>query len=310
MEMSASRPIVVYAPSFEETQGGVVVLHYLVDRLRSIGREAYLYPARSNHRIFPTDDVSFGRRVINRSWNRALDAKAARTFKTHETMDVSLVPRRLLRNAVVVYPETTNGNPLKSPRVVRWLLHKPGYFFPDAKLGEDELTFFYQEVFAEGLADIDPQNMLRFRWIREDIYMDRNLAEREGACRMLREQKVGPQTLPPGDKAEIIDHYDPKQIADAFNRREVFYCHDPYTMYLFYAALCGCIPVIVPPSGMTESEWRPKEEDRFGVAFGEERIPWAQQTRRALIKKFLDERESEMNIIRAFADKVDERYPD
>ena len=50
-------------------------------------------------------------------------------------------------------------------------------------------------------------------------------------------------------------------------------------MYSRYAALCGCIPIVVPIEGVSKQEWHPEKELRYGIAYGSGDVEWALQTR-------------------------------
>lgn len=304
------RPIVVNAPAFDERNGGAIVLHRLVDRLRALGQEAYIHPVAPVR--LPPDWPDVGLRRRWRVWraNRARRRRAFAEFRTHPALDAPRAPAGLaLRGAIVVYPEIVSGNPLGARRVVRWLLHRPGFFRPWARFGRDEYTFFYQHAFREGLDWVDPDDLLRIRWIRDDVYSDRGLP-REGACRLIR-KGARHGTAPPaaGGDAVVVDEMSHEEKAEVFNRTRVLWCHDPYTLYLFYAALCGCIPVVVPPPGMTREQWRAREEDRWGIAYGEAEIPWAVATRGLMLERFERERREEDEMLRRFLRKLAARFP-
>lgn len=306
---SAGRPIVVNAPSFNETSGGAIVLHCLVDRLRRLGREAYVHPLPRRKKPPPWPRLAPRERWrawrLNRTWRRV----AEENFVTHPALDVPRAPPGIMKEAVAVYPEIVPGDPLRSRRVVRWLLHKPGFFDPDVRFGRNELTFFYQHPFREGLADVDPDNLLQVRWIRDDVYFDRGLP-RAGACRLVRKgARTGMAAIPENDDAVLVDALSHEGKAEAFNRAKVLYSHDPYTMYLFYAALCGCVPVVLPQPGMSREQWRAREEDRWGVAYGEEEIPWAVETRGLMLDRFARAQEAETETVVRFLEKVDARFP-
>ncbi len=305
-----SHPIVVNAPSFDETQGGAIVLHRLAHLLRELGHEAYLHPLP--RRIEPPAWSRLALRERWRVWrvNRWRRRQALAEFRTHPALDVPRAPRAVLRRAIVVYPEIVDGNPLRARRVARWLLHRPGFFNPNARFGKAEITFFFQDAFREGLDWVDPDNLLRVRWIRDDVYGDQGLP-RAGACRMLRKGKrAGHAPVPEGDDALPVDGLSHEETAAIFARTERFLCHDPYTMYLFYAAFSGCIPVVVPPPGMSREDWQARPENRWGVAWGEseEEIAWAVATRRKLIARVLGEREEAERSVRRFLAKLADRF--
>jgi hypothetical protein len=224
---------------------------------------------------------------------------------THPSMDVPVAPARLLRKAVAVYPEIVSGNPLGAPHVVRWLLNRPGFFGHPVDFGPNELMFFYQEAFRADLPGIDPDNLLRVRWLRTDIYTDRGLPGRQGACRMIRKgARTGLAAVPENDPAIRLDGKSHSQIADIFNRTDVFYCHDPYTMYCYYAALCGCVPVVLPQPGLNANDWRAAFEMKRGVAYGEEEVNWAAATRADLLADMQAAIATEDSNVLAFAQKV------
>jgi len=303
-----ARPIVVHAPPFDEASGGAIVLHCLVDRLRRVGHEAYVHPrpVLKDPPAWPAIALRTRCRIGVRNLRRRVQARWS--YQTHPSLDTPRAPRRLLREAIAVYPEVVSGNPMRSRHVVRWLLHRPGFFRPNTRFGPDEYTFFYHHAFREGLDRVDPDNLLRVRWVRDDVYFDRGLP-RAGACRLIRKgRRTGLAEIPANDDAVLLDGMSHAQMAEVFNRTRILYCHDPYTMYAFYAALCGCIPVVLPQPGVTREQWRARAEDRWGIAYGEEDIGWALETRQALISRYQREREEEDRMVQDFLGKLARRF--
>jgi hypothetical protein len=79
-------------------------------------------------------------------------------------------------------------------------------------------------------------------------------------------------------------------------------------MYALYAALCGCIPIVVPDPNMTKEAWVPDERDRYGIAYGEEDIPWAISTRDKLLARVRVVREEQDALVRTFVRKCREAF--
>jgi hypothetical protein len=97
-----------------------------------------------------------------------------------------------------------------------------------------------------------------------------------------------------------IDELDHEAQAEVFNQVAYCYCYDLYTYYAVYAAVCGCIPVIVPQPGLSEEEWHPEEASRLGLAYGSEKIAWAESTREELLRHLKEKRVSDDESIRQF----------
>jgi hypothetical protein len=121
---------VVAAPDYNERSGGIVALHRLCDRLAALGHDARIWPFDGGGRTNP-------------DWRTPVDARPD------------------LDGAVVVYPETVTGNPLGAPRVVRWLLNRPGRVNGRGMAeGPDDLVVAFNAAIAPlpvlGLPLIDP----------------------------------------------------------------------------------------------------------------------------------------------------------
>lgn len=301
------KPIFVNTPAFNETIGGTIVLHYLVHRLRNIGIEAYVYPI-----LYVDEYPKWPRMALKRRLTIFLRYLVRRIrnlrFRTHPSMDTPIAPKAILRDSIVVYPEIVSGNPLNAKHVVRWLLHKPGFFKKDVFFGADELTFFYQEAFRVGHDWVDPDNLLRLRWVRDDIYFDKGLTERSGACRLIRKGKITGAVIPEDDDAIIVDGMSHEETAEIFNRCKYLYCHDPYTMYSFYAAVCGCIPIVMPQPGISREQWRATYPFKHGIAYGIEEAQWASDTREELLKEFAAQQLLEDEMIENFVKKLDANF--
>ncbi|WP_149588807.1 hypothetical protein [Tabrizicola flagellatus] len=314
--MKVGLPIVVWASDFDENSGGSIVLHTLAHRLREAGQEAFLWNERAEtfaERRRKLGKLGFALQQANRRRLARRRGTAPLPYADkvvcHPSMPVPTWKRSRGDGCIALYPEIIDGNPLGAPHVVRWLLHRPGFHDAKARFGPDELTFHYQEAFAEGLPGFSPDNLLQVRWLRTDIYRNEGLPGRSGRCRMVRK---GSATFRPemakDDAAPLLDNMSHTEIAAIFNRCEYFYCHDPHTMYLYYAALCGCIPVVVPQPGLDAASWRAGFELKRGVAYGEAEIPFAIETRKGLLQDMEDARQREAAMVGRFLSVVKERF--
>ena len=300
-----NRPIIVNCPPFNEQSGGCIVLHYLTHRLRGMGVEAYAFPLFGD----PPSRLPKPLRDLRRQVTIRKFIAGRHPFPTHPALDTPMASLADLRRGIGVYPEIVAGNPLGFARVVRWILftpdpHGPGQPFDRPVPGEE--VFYFQAPFIEGLPWIPRENALRLQWHREDLFHDPGAVERPTICRMIRKGTATADLVPPGaEGAVLLDGRSNAEIAEVFKRSRLFYCHDPYSMYCDYAAFCGCLPIVVPPPGMSLDAWRP-EPDRRGIAFGDspEQLDWALRTREGLFERIRDLKRQEDAMLEHFVARL------
>lgn len=275
-------------------------MHLLCQRLNELGETSLIWqPGRPLLKS----------RFDVRGWMKALRYQIGRTKRAYKKgpFDNPVAHQRDLKYAIVVYPEIVEGNPLGSPAVVRWLLHRPKHHTGTAVFGAEDLFFFYQEAFHDPDYDIDPSNRLTITWFI-DAYKEQGCGgERSGTTYLLRKGKGRPILHDLTDSI-CVDDMSHEEKAAAFNRAKYFYSYDLYTMYALYAALCGCIPIIVPDPTMTKESWVPDERDRYGIAYGAEDIPWAISTRDKLLARVRVVREEQDALVRTFVRKCSEAF--
>lgn len=320
--LSLDIPVVVWAPHFDEKSGGTIVLHLLAHRLRGLGVEVYLandltsgatqQPQGMLRRV--TEALRRANR-LRRHWRRMRRTKRELRMRwpwrvaTHATMPVPTMPNLRGRTFIAVYPEIVDGNPLQADHVVRWLLYHPGFHAPGTRFTENELVFYYQRAFLPDGQDLPEDHFLQLHWMRDDIYRDRELGNRHGTCRMVRKGKATfDPAMAEGDRFGLLDSLPHEEIAKIFNRCEVFVSHDLYTLYLYYAARCGCVPMVVPEPGLDGATWRKGYELRFGVAYGEAELDWARRTRADLLTEMAAVQERELEMVRTFVRKLQSTF--
>lgn len=271
--MSVGAPtFVVWAPPFDERSGGAIALHALCDRLNALGAKALLWPS-SKPLVRPGDSLGRLWWRFQYGWSRGDRDFNRGPFRSRLARQAD-VPR-----SVVVYPEIAAGNPLRAKRVVRWFLHKPGYFTGEAAFGSNDKFYFYNPAFND--PPLAPKtHHLRVSYL-DPAYTQWNFGPRSGTAYLVRKGRGRPLSAHPPD-AICVDELSHQECAEVFNRVERLYSYDSYSYYAVFAALCGCTPVVVPEPGVAEEEWEPDEERRLGIAYGEARIPWAKSTREAL----------------------------
>lgn len=284
---------IIVAPGYDDNAGGTVVLHQLCDRLNKLGYEASLWPIHK---------PVFDRKNLFKTFYRFIRyfRKTVKYgYKKNPLLDTPNASSEDLKEGIIVYPEVVLGNPLKAQHVVRWLLHKPG-FNNGGKIefGSDDLFFFYDRAFDDRRYNPFPENLLHIVSQRSGVYRVTNTGKREGSCYLLR--KGYKRTMVHDTKDSIlIDGLSHEETAKVFNAVEYCLFYDTYTMYTVYAAMCGCIPVVVPEAGVSKEEWQPNEENRYGIAYGFEDRTYAIETRPLLLERLKkQEKESDESVER------------
>lgn len=315
--VSLKLPIVVWAPDFNEKSGGCIVLHLLAHLLRGMGVEVYV----SNYSV-PAADLKH-ESVLGRVWERLRLANRRRRYRrarrksaslrmnrssdvaTHESMPIPTMPAMQGRKFIAVYPEIVDGNPLGADHVVRWLLYHPDFHAPGTRFSANELVFYYQRAFLPDGQDLPEDHLLQLHWVRDDIYQDFGQGNRHGTCRMVRKgQATFDPKMAESDRFGVLDNLPHAEIAEIFNQCELFVSHDLYTLYLYYAACCGCVPMVVPQPGLDAATWRQGYELRYGVAYGEAELEWARATRGELMAEMAALQERERDMVRSFVGKL------
>ncbi|MBY6081844.1 hypothetical protein [Ruegeria arenilitoris] len=308
--LKLKRPIIVVAGPMDENSGGTIIFYKLVDSLRQIGVEAYIYP-RGIKRNF--DDISLLKKHLKFGYKHFKKAIIPRKKYSHPSMNTPLAPfSAFWRRPIVVYSEYEAGNPLGASAIVRWASGLTAMragrelkVFPES----EEIFYFTRSHVNDG-TDKATKNELHVEWIRDDIYHNKNLAHRSGTCRMRRKAKlygIG-EDVNDGESL-LLDGLSHEEIAQAFNEREFFYCDDPYTLYCKYAVMCGCIVVVTPIPGVSEVDWIP-QRDRWGMAYGDapEQIEFARSTLHRMKETIEVTREAEKQQMLYFVDRISKRF--
>jgi hypothetical protein len=288
---------IIVTRGYDDDSGGVVVLHQLCDRLNKLGYEAYLWPSFKPSLNFsnPFKAAYLFFRYFRKNIKYG--------FRKDPKLNTPTASYQDLENAVIVYPEVVVGNPLQAQKVVRWLLHKPG-FNNGGKIdfGVEDLFFYYDKAFDDSRFNVYPDNHLYIVTQRSDVYKVTNLSKREGTCYLLRKgskRKIVHEL----NGSILVDGLSHEDTAQVFNEAEYCISYDTYTMYNVYAAMCGCIPIVIPEEGITKEQWQPVEEGRYGMAYGFDDIEYAKQTR-PLLLNYLEKQECESNeSVKSFVEK-------
>ena len=215
-------------------------------------------------------------------------------YPTHPGFLTPIAPsQEVIRDAIVVYPEIVEGNPLGGTRVVRWLLHKPGFHTGKAVFGERDLFFFFQKAFDDPLYNKNPDNLLQTFFVRDDVYCQTNFGVRDGVAYILRKGKDR-LIVHDVNNSILVDGKTHAEAAEIFNRVRVCISYDLYTMYSMYAALCGCDSVVVPMDGVSKEEWVPEPSGRYGLAYGFDDLEAARSTA-PLLLPHLKQQEFQVN---------------
>lgn len=294
---------VIWTPIYRDNSGGIIVLHKLASMLRDSGHEVTIWPLPKPMR---RELKSFSGWVKLARWLRLLLLSVLKKRPINSPYNLKVAKERDIEGAVVIYPEITAGNPLGANHVVRWLLNKPGVINGNNEFGSDDLFFFYDSIFND--LDLNPnkENHLIVSELMSDVYRNTCDGNRAGQCYMVRKGRN--RTLNYHEPSAInVDGVPHEELSKIFNECEYFICYDLYTMYSRYAAMCGCIPVVVPQEGLAVDDWYPEVENRYGIAYGWENVSWAVESREKLFEILEEKKAKELESVDRFV-AITKRY--
>lgn len=289
---------VVYAPRYDSSSGGAIALHKLASLLRQQGQDVKIWYYDQPH----IKSFINGRFIL--SFLRVLTKKFVLRRDMKNPYDTPTAQHSDISGSIVIYPEIISGNPIAGKYIVRWFLNKPGDMTGKISYGKNELYFCYKTFFNDPEINPHSENILTVSEIQKYIYRNKELPNRYGSCYLIRKGKGRSLDYHEAD-ALCIDGLGHQKVADIFNNTRYFISYDLYSMYSRFAAMCGCIPVVVPKEGLTKEAWRPNEADRHGIAYGYEDIEWAIQTRHLLLDQLDRIEEASQESVREFREKTE-----
>lgn len=189
------------------------------------------------------------------------------------------------KNTIVVYPEKVFGNFLNATHVVRYLLFHYPYEENNAAYGAEDLFVAYREVFNS--PQLNPDNLvIPFGFFDGNLYRQYNYGARSGNCYIIRKGSER-EDLPSAFDGPVIDKLSEEEKVNVLNACERCYSYDTQTFYTTIAAVCGCLPIVVPEPGKTKDDYLATGESPCGIAFGEtqEEIEYAQSTRHLIMRR-------------------------
>jgi hypothetical protein len=258
----------IYSPEYNETIGGVVVLHRLCHILNEIGYDAYLMPYGRRRHVFPIWDDGRSKAFKENIRSKFRGFAANPFFRTPVLKNI---PSDIdTNNWVVIYPEIVLGNPVGAKNVVRWLLHQPGFHTGKFYYCPGELYFKFNAAIHDfnfpGSKTSD--HLLKVIYYPLEHYNgDGASGVRRGSAYCIRKGKGKPM-VHDTDGSILIDGKSHAEVAKIFKSVDRFYSYDTLTAYSLFAALCGCKSIVVPDNGVAIEQWYPDPEDRWGIAYG------------------------------------------
>lgn len=281
MKENIRRPrfLIVSPPQY---WGGPVVLHLLCRMLADLGYDAKVFRLRTDVKI------PCSRREFLRQYLPFMSGSA----KPNMDSDEGSIKGCVLTDwpyvdddTIVVYPEIVFGNPLAAKHVVRWFLNVnlyKGKFIGEQPYGKDDLFICYWKRFND--YQLNPSGRrVTLQKFNHDVYKRWNYGYREGSCFIVR-KGMNRADLPSPIPGIVIDSLSEEEKVDILNKCEYCYSYDTQTSYVQVAAVCGCVPIIIPEPGKKREDYLYGEEKGWGVAYGTspEELDFARKTYKEL----------------------------
>jgi hypothetical protein len=300
------KKFIIFSPSYNETSGGIVVLHKLCHVLNELGHDSYVKPYAYNYEVNATNWKRFLYNLLK--WSLFSSIKP---FKVNPAFNTPVYNGSDVDDSwIVIYPEVVFGNPMNAKNVVRWLLHQPGYHEGKVFYGKNEIYFKFNsaiENFSFPGSNTSKNELKVIHYPLEHYNLHNISDERKGSAYCLRKGK-GKTIAHDLSDSVLIDGMSHAEVSKIFKKVKTFISYDTYTAYSIFAVLCGCESVVIPDMGVTVEEWYPKASDRYGIAYGFENISKAVATAHLVKEHIYKEDAAVLQLVEVFSNECNEYF--
>jgi hypothetical protein len=297
---------IIFAPTYNENIGGVVLLHKLCHLLNENKSQSFLFPFFASSQKYLEEDS------IDLSYLENILETSSDSLMTNPKFNTPILENiELLKNLdswAVIYPEIVAKNPMKAKNVIRWLLHYPGFHTGKVEYGANELYFKGHQQMHDSECTFDgsttskvPLYIIHYPL---DLYnLDNTASQRLGIAYCIYKGK-GRKIDPSLENAILIDGKPHTEIAKIFKKVTLFVSYDLHTAYSTFATLCGCISVVIPEDGLSEESWRADPATRYGIAYGFDKVEQVSRTTHLVLEHTLEEERNETKKIENFINEI------
>lgn len=178
-------------------------------------------------------------------------------------------------DAIAIYPEIQQGNPVEASTVVRYILNKPGVVpalmedgtlkYGPTEFDKNDKRYYFSRLYAPD----DNQEIMFLPILNRLLFKDQRKNRTKKAYMIGKGMNYPLNPIHPPDAIEIERRFAQNQdaLADLLNECEVFYCYDPNTAMTEVARLCGCRVVMVNPLYL-KHEFERYEPGMNGISWG------------------------------------------
>lgn len=297
---------IIFAPTYNEDIGGVVLLHKLCHLLNENKFQSFLFP------FFAPSEKYLEEANIDFNYLENILKTSADSFAVNPQFNTPILQSiELLKNLdswVIVYPEIVSKNPMKAKNVIRWLLHYPGFHTGKVEYGINELYFKSHQQMHNHKCTFDASTTsnvpLYITHYPLHLYNLKDTALRRSGIAYCIYKGKGRKIDSSLKDAILIDGKSHTEIAKIFKEVTLFISYDLHTAYSTFAVLCGCTSVVIPEEGLSEERWRPDPTTRYGIAYGLDKINQASKTSCFALEHILQEEKNEVIKIKNFIAEV------
>ena len=283
---NSKKRILFFTCEFNEHIGGSVCTYHMVE---TINRISDTFCAE----LIVTENTRYKNSICNRYANDIYD-----------------------KDSIAVYPQSVTGNPLGLKRVVRWIVLDLGMELPytpvdhDKTFGPHDLIYLWCKK-SKHLTGED----LHMHYIHPS-YKNLGLERTNRSCHFFKKQYLYHKNIQhthPHDSIELDNIKNHEKQSNIFNTSKYCYCYDPDTMFIRYAMMCGCIPIIYPIEGESKEEFAKihMQETSKGYAYGDskEEIEFASQTLEEGAREIISKIEGGgLDTVKSFLKDLEERF--
>lgn len=198
-------------------------------------------------------------------------------------------------DAITVYPEIIQNNPLGASRIVRWLLNR-------AHVPDDGLAFDWQDTGSGN-------PLLTVDLVNHDL-LQRRVGPRSGVALVVRKGTLDPSLVPAG--ATEITRTWPARYEDTLDllaRSEHLISFDEFSLLNLEALMLGT-PVLLYPTGRwSRAEVEAQEWTQHGVAWSPSELDAAREATKGAWPWYLEQCEQYQHRINTFVAATQARWP-